>query len=321
MKKGNVTAKKIWSAIGKQKAIAAIVLICCVMPFVNSAFLTRHNILDILKSSAVLAMIGCGLSFVIICGACDLSVGGTMCLSGIILVKLMPFLPLWLCCLISILAGGVVGFINGFLVVHQKTEAFVMTLGMGALLKGVGQILTNAHPIMGTNETFLKFGTGNVAGVPNIVLVMVLAVILTFIILRFTQFGRNCYAIGGDYKVAEYAGISAVRIKWMTFVLCGIFAALGGILLTARLNSAASTHGDTTALLVNCGAVLGGTSFAGGIGGSFQTFLGLVLFSVVDSAFGMSPLSAYTQHAITGVIIVLIIGLDSYSRKKKQKDV
>ena len=145
--------------------------------------------------------------------------------------------------------------------------------------------------------------------------------ILTYLILKHTQFGRNCYAVGGDYNVAVYAGIDAMKVKWITFVLCGAFAALGGILLTARLNSAASTHGDTTALLVNCGAVLGGTSFAGGIGGALQTFLGLVLFNVVDSAFGMSPLSAYMQEAITGLIIVLIIGLDSYSRKKKARDV
>lgn len=314
--------KKILMAIYQQKAIAALLIVFLIMPFVNVSFYTMYNMMDMLKSASVYITIGCGVTVVVVSGACDLSVGGIMCLSGVITVKLMEYCPLWVCIFCALIFGILVGIINGFFVVRQKSEAFVITLGMGLLLKGVAQQVTDAHPVAGTSKAFFEFGTGKIFfGLPNITTVMFLVLIAVCCLLRFTQYGRNCYAVGGDYEVAVYSGINALKTKWMAFVISGFLAALGGVLLTARLNTGASTYGDTTALLVNCGAVLGGTSFAGGVGGAYQTAFGLLLFTVLESALGMGSLNAYAKELVIGIIIAVIIGIDSYSRKRKAEAV
>lgn len=309
-------------AVYRQKAIIALLAVFAIMPLINTSFFTIYNMMDMLKSASVYITIGCGVTVVVISGACDLSVGGIMCLSGVITVKLMERFPLGFCIVCALAMGVLVGIINGFFVVHQKSEAFVITLGMGLLLKGLAQQFTDAHPIAGTNAAFFEFGVGKqFFGMPNITVAMLLVLVAVSCILRFTQYGRNCYAVGGDYDVAVYSGINALRTKWVAFTISGFLAALGGILLTARLNTGASTYGDTTALLVNCGAVLGGTSFAGGIGGAWQSALGLLLFTILESALGMASLSVYAKELVIGVIIAIIIGMDSFSRKRKAEAV
>lgn len=319
--KDNGVLRKLLAAVYQQKAAVALLAVFLVMPLVNTSFYTMYNMMDMLKSASVYITIGCGVTVVVVSGACDLSVGGTMCLSGVITVLMMERCPLWLCIACALGMGAVVGAVNGFFVVQQKSEAFVITLGMGLLLKGLAQQFTDAHPVAGTNQTFFQFGTGKLLGLPNITIVMLLVLLAVCCLLRFTQYGRNCYAVGGDYDVAVYSGINALKTKWMAYVISGFLAALGGVLLTARLNTGASTYGDTTALLVNCGAVLGGTSFAGGIGGAWQTALGLLLFTILESALGMASLSAYAKELVIGIIIAIIIGLDSYSRKRKSEAV
>ena len=314
--------KKILASIYQQKAIAALLAVFLIMPFINMSFYTMYNMMDMLKSASVYITIGCGVTVVVISGACDLSVGGIMCLSGVITVRLMEYCPLWVCILGALLFGILVGVLNGFFVVRQKAEAFVITLGMGLLLKGIAQQMTDAHPIAGTNRAFFEFGTGRLLfGLPNITTVMFLVLIAVCCLLRFTQYGRNCYAVGGDYDVAVYSGINALKTKWTAFAISGFLAAFGGVLLTARLNTGASTYGDTTALLVNCGAVLGGTSFAGGMGGAHRTALGLLLFTVLESALGMGELNAYAKELVIGTIIAVIIGIDSYGRKRRAEAV
>lgn len=151
MKAKNV-GKRIAGFLYKEKAIAAILAVVIVMIFVNPVFFSAYNLTDILKSATVLVTIGCGLTPVIICHGCDLSLGGQMCLASILMVKLMPYIPIWLCAVVCILIGCFIGALNGFLVVHQKTEPFVITLGVGILLKGINQLLTDAHPIAGTSD-------------------------------------------------------------------------------------------------------------------------------------------------------------------------
>jgi len=313
--------KKVLKGLTQQKAVLAIIVLFVFMAFANPIFYSAYNMMDMLKSTSVLAIIGFGVTIVVICGGVDLSVGGIMMLSGIITIKCMNIMPLPLCILLGLLSGVVVGLINGFLTVKQKTEPFIVTLGMGLVLTGVCQELTDAHPVAGTDKAFEGFGSAKVGGVPSLVIAMFLVLLVTFYILRFTQFGRNCYAIGGDYDVAVYSGINAVRIKWSTYVISGLTAAIGGILLSARLNTASSTYGETTALLVCCGVVVGGTSFSGGVGGVIQTAIGIFLFSALESAMAMLNINIFVQLLVRGIAIVVVIGLDCYARKRKSEDV
>jgi ribose/xylose/arabinose/galactoside ABC-type transport system permease subunit len=307
----------------KQKAFLAVIAMFVIMLFFQTNFYTGFNLLDILNSASVNEILAAGVTLTIICGGCDLSIGGVMCLSGIMAILMMnnsvPMVPAML---ISVLMGGIVGFINGFFVVRQKTEPFIITLGMGMLLKGVCLELTNAHPISPANPDFMLIANGSLFGViPNLVIIMAVVLLAIHWLLRYTAFGRNCYAIGGDYEVAVYSGINAVRTKWITFVISGVTAALGGIMLSSKLNSGSSIYGDTTALVVNCGAVVGGTSFAGGIGGIPQTFIGLLALGVLQNCMNMLGITSYIQQIFQGLVIVGIIWLDCFGMKRKREAV
>lgn len=325
MKNTNTKAfgKRAVELITKQKAVVAILAMMIIMLFFDTNFYTTYNFLDMLKSAAIMEIIAFGVTLAVICGGCDLSVGAVMCLSGIVAIQLMNNgMPMALAIILAILSGALVGFINGFLVVHQRTEPFIITLGMGMFIKGINQQLTEAHPLASKNMQFMKIANGKVfESIPNLIIFMLVLGILTYCLLRYTRFGRNCYAIGGDYDVAKYSGINVLWTKWMTFILSGTAAAIAGVLLSSRLNTASSIYGDDTALKVNCGVVVGGTSFAGGVGGVIQSFIGLMVLQLLSNCMNMLGIEAYLQQACEGIVIVAIIWLDCFGRKKEREDV
>jgi len=264
----------------KQKAFLAIVGMLFLMLFFDTNFYTVFNLLDMLNSTSILLILAFGVTLTVVSAGCDLSIGGIMVVAGIIAIKLMDVMPMWGAILCALLFGVVVGFVNGFLVVQQKTEPFIITLGMGMLLTGVAQQLTDARPVPASNTDFMMIGNGDFYGVPYLVIIMLVCFAASHWLMRYTQFGRNLYAIGGDYDVALYSGIKVVRTKWLAFVISGFAAALAGVLLSSKLNTGSSIYGETAALVVNCGVVVGGTSFAGGIGGIPQSALGLLVFGI-----------------------------------------
>lgn len=318
---GKIGQNKLVKVLTKQKALIAILALLIIMAFSGTKFFTAYNLMDLLKSASIMEILAFGVTLTIICGGCDLSIGGILSLSGIVTIMLMNYFPMPIAIALALALGAGIGFVNGFLIVHQRTEPFIITLGMGMLLKGIAQQITDAHPISAKNPDFMMLGNGKIAGIPYLVIIAIGVMLLMFWLLRYTSFGRNCYAIGGDYDVAVYSGINAVRTKWLTYVICGMTAALGGVLLSAQLNSGSSTYGDTTALMVNCGVVVGGTSFAGGVGGIFQSALGLLVFAVLENALNILGIDAYIQQVIKGIVIVTIIWLDCYARKKKREEV
>lgn len=246
-----------------------------------------------------------------------------MVVSGIVAIKLMNAnVPMVIAIFCALLVGAIVGMINAFFSVYQKTEPFIITLGMGMLLTGIAQQLTDAHPVSSENPRYVLLSNGKLFNqIPNLVIVMIGVFVLTYCILRFSSFGRNCYAIGGDYEVAKYSGINVLRTKALTYVYSGVIAALGGVMLSSMLNSGNSTYGDNTALLVNCGVVVGGTSFAGGIGGAPQSLIGLLVFAVLQNSMNMLGVDSYVQLLFQGIVTVAIIWLDCYGRKKKRETV
>lgn len=309
-------------ALLRQKALLAILLMLLAMCFFDTNFYTAYNLLDMFNSAAILEILAFGVTLTIICGGCDFSIGSMMSLSGIITIKLMAYMPTLAAAAIAILCGALVGFINGFFVVHQKTEAFIITLGMGMLLKGIAQQITNAHPVSPSDLSFMGFVNKKwIPGVPNLIIIMAVMFVFFHCILRFTSFGRNCYAVGGDYNLAEMSGINARRTKWITYVISGVMAAVCGILLSSKLNTGSSVYGDSTALSVNCGCVVGGTSFAGGIGGVPQTFVGLLVIQLLENCMNMLGINAYVQQVCEGIIILLILWTDNYSQKRQAESV
>jgi ribose transport system permease protein len=320
-------AMKAIKFFGKQKALAALIILSVIMSFASPTFLKVETLTDLLYNSSVYAIIALGVTLTIISAACDLSVGGVMILSGAVTIMLQAYMPTWAAALVAILIGAFVGFINGFFSVHQKTEPFIITLGMGILLKGVVLELTQATPIS-TNDRVYRDGLGNggipiteTFKIPYLVIIAAVLVVLFHLLMTRTAYGRNLYAIGGDYEVAVYSGIRAMRQKWTAFVISGMTAALGGILFSARLGTASATYGETTALVINCSVVVGGTSFAGGVGGILPSVMGIVLLQTIESSMNLMGFSSYYQRVIEGALIVLIIGMDLYTIKRKRESV
>ena len=315
------TFRKGFYSVTKQTAVVAILVMLIVMIFSRTNFYSAYNILDLFSSATILIILAFGVTFPVICGGCDLSIGGTLCISGIIAIKCVNFMPIPLAILCAVLAGAVIGFINGFFVVYQRTEPFIITLGMDMLLKGISQQVTDAHPVTTMNPNFMMISNGHIFGIPNLILILALVFAATHYVMRYTQFGRNCYAIGGDYDVAMYSGIPVIKSKWMAFVICGATAAFAGVLLSSRLNAGSSTYGETTALVVNCGVVVGGTSFAGGIGSIPQSGVGMMVFAVLENCMNMLGIDAYIQQIFKGLVIAMIIWLDCFGRKRKRETV
>jgi len=321
--KANSIGKKTFKVITKQKAVVAIIVMMVMMLFFDTKFYTAYSMLEMLRSAAILEIVAFGVTVAVICGGCDLSVGGTLCLGGILAIMVMNAgLPIWLAFVVALAAGAVVGFVNGFLVVQQKCEPFIITLGMGMLLKGICQQITNAHPLGCKNPGFMDISNAKFFGsVPSLVVYMLVLGAAFYYLMRYTSYGRNCYAIGGNYDVAKYSGIKVIPIKWTAFVISAMTATLAGVLLSSRMNTGNSVYGDTTGMLVNCGVVIGGTSFAGGEGGILQSFVGLMAVQMLSTCMSALSVDGFWQKLIEGLMIVAIIAADCYSRKRKRENV
>jgi len=192
---------------------------------------------------------------------------------------------------------------------------------MGMFVQGIALLLTNATPVAARNPIFQQIANENWLIIPNIAAFMIILGVLTFLLLRFTSFGRNCYALGGDYEVAEHSGINVIRTKWLAFVLTGTFAAIAGVLSASRMNTGLPIAGVEIPLLVNCGVVIGGTSFAGGVGGVPQSFLGIFAMFLLRNCMSMLGIDPFIQQLVLGIMIVTIITLDCYAIKRKKEAV
>lgn len=318
------------TALSFQKAFLAILVVLIAMALFNlipetrSNFFSEANFNNVLKSASIFLILAMGETVVLIAGGVDLSIGGMMAFSGVVVIMLMNAgVPIPIAILLALLVGVAFGAINAFISVYQRAEPFIITLGMGIVLTGAGQQLSNARPVSSKVPAFADLANFKVLGpVPLLVVVMIAVVAFTYWLLRSTSFGRNVYAIGGDAEVAKYSGINVRRTKAATYLICGLFAALGGVMLASQLNSASSIAGEDTALYVVCAVVVGGTSVAGGVGGAIKSLIGLLLLGLLTNAFNMLRIDSYVAYlptALLGIIIVSILWLDSYSRKRRRE--
>jgi ribose/xylose/arabinose/galactoside ABC-type transport system permease subunit len=319
--------------LGLQKAFLAILLTVLAMALLNllpatrNDFFSGYNLVEsLLKSNSIYVILAMGETVVLVAGGVDLSIGGVMSLTGILAIQQInggtPALVAIAACLV---VGAIVGAVNAYFSVYQRLEPFIVTLGTAIVLTGVGQQLTNANPVSSANPAFQDIANFRIFGfLPTLVAITAMIVAGVYVVLRSTSFGRNCYAIGGDYEVAKYSGIDVLRTKAATYVVSGVTAAIAGVMLSSQLNAGNSIFGDQTALYVVCAVVVGGTSVAGGVGGAIKSLIGIMLLGIVTNALVMlkvDSLFLYLTQALEGLIIVSILWLDSYGRKRRREDV
>lgn len=316
-----VKMKKISGILFKQKALIAIIAFYIVMSFLSPYFLTATNQVALLLQITVLLFMAIGVTFVIISGDCDLCLGANMCVSGIIAIQLQEYLSLPMIFIVVLLVGLAIGLVNSFIIVYQGANAFITTLGMMYLLRGVALVLTDGKPITGQSQGYVEFGNGTFLGINYITWLAIGLFILAVWVMRSTSLGRNCYAVGGNKSVAEYSGINIKKHKTIVFCISAMSAALAGFCYSAYLNSGSSVYGENTALLINCGVVVGGTPFNGGRGGMIQSLIGIFLFGLLENALMLLNVSSYIQQLVRGIVIVFVIAMDFYSEKRRLRDV
>ncbi len=306
-----IEKRKVFDFINNQKIFIILIVLVVLLTLSNPLFLTSENIINILFQIALTGIIAIGMTFLIIGGDFDLSVGANMALAATVIVLLERF-GIAISIIGALIVASLAGFLNGILVTKLKINAFVTTLAMMIFLRGWVLILTNSQTIQGQSESFLKFGYGTFLKIPySVILFLVLYVIFGFI-LRKTIWGRNIYAIGNNSKAAHFFGISIIKTKTLAFILTGLLCGVSGFLLVSRLNTASATYGNDTALDAITAVLLGGTSLSGGEGSIFKTFQGILLLGVLSNAMIVLNITPYLQQVIKGLLLIIVVTIDSY---------
>ncbi|KOR85102.1 ribose ABC transporter permease [Peribacillus frigoritolerans] len=303
----------IWQKFGP---LLALVLLFIVITVLNPSFMEPNNILNLLRQTSINALIAFGMTFIILTGGIDLSVGSILALSSALMAGMMvsgldPILAI----LVGILLGAIMGVINGILVSKGKMAPFIVTLATMTIFRGLTLVYTDGKPITGIGDSvmFQMLGRGYFLGVPVPAVVMVIAFMILWFLLHKTSFGRKTYAIGGNERASRISGIKVDRVKVAIYGLAGTMAAIAGAILTSRLNSAQPTAGQSYEMDAIAAVVLGGTSLSGGKGRLFGTLVGVLIIGTLNNGMNLLGVSSFYQQVVKGAVILIAVLLD---RKK-----
>ncbi|GIB02118.1 ribose ABC transporter, permease protein [Vibrio cholerae] len=303
----------------EQKSLIALLFLVVVVSFLNPNFFTVDNILNILRQTSVNAIIAVGMTLVILTAGIDLSVGSVLALCGAFAATLVAMeVPVLIAVPTALLAGAALGAISGIIIAKGKVQAFIATLVTMTLLRGVTMVYTDGRPIStgftDTADTFAWFGTGYALGIPVPVWLMVVVFAGAWYLLNHTRFGRYVYAVGGNESATRLSGINVDRVKIGVYAICGLLAALAGIIVTSRLSSAQPTAGMGYELDAIAAVVLGGTSLMGGKGRIMGTLIGALIIGFLNNALNLLDVSSYYQMIAKAVVILLAVLVDNKNK-------
>jgi ribose transport system permease protein len=305
-------------AIGEVGVIAALIILVALFYLIQPAFLSERNIRAILQVVSFVGIIAIGQTMLLVCGEFDLSVGSVAGLSAVVAAKLMTTFgwPVPLALIGGLATGGVIGFVNGLVVVKLRIPAFIQTLGMLFIGQGLIQVVTNGAPVYPLPDSVGAAGMQTIVfGLGWSFVFFVLAAIVADFVLRRTVLGRNMYATGGNPEVARLVGINTNFYKVGAFIAIGMLAAIAGMFVMADLSSGTTSIGSGWELTVIAGVVVGGVSLFGGAGTLAGGIVGILLLQVVSSGLVVVGVSSNWQQIAIGVIMVLAVGLDIARRR------
>lgn len=296
-----------------------LVLLCIIISFMNPVFLTFQNWINLLNASSAIWIMAMAMTMVLITAGFDLSVGSTLALSGVILVSLLKSgVPEIISIVITLIVIALIGVItNGLLIGKMGLNFFVVTLGTMSIFRGAVYVWTDGTTMHATKFPLVDaIGNGKLGPIPYTILIMAVVFIVSFLILRYTHFGRSIYVVGGNPNTARLTGINVSLILIAVYGISALFAGVAGIVETGRLASASPTIGVGMELLVAAAVLLGGTSFKGGEGGVVGTALGVLFIGVLQNGLSLSGISSYWQNVITGVILIFAVILNHLKSKQ-----
>jgi ribose transport system permease protein len=288
--------------------VFSFLLLCVVLSLLSDRFLTLNNMVNVLRQSTINGIVAVGMTYVILTEGIDLSVGSVLALCAVVTADLLQkemAVPLAVVAGLSLGAG--LGLVNGLIIAKARVPPFVATLGMMTVARGLALTYSQGRPITGLPEGFRFMGTGSLGPIPMPIVIAGFTFILGYILLMRTRVGEYVFALGNNPVAARYAGIATERYITFVYAVAGLLAALAGMILVARLNSAQPTAGLGYEFDAIAAVVVGGTSFAGGEGGLGGTLLGALVIAVLNNGLNLLNVSSFYQPVVTGVVIALAL--------------
>ncbi|KAE9529130.1 ABC transporter permease [Testudinibacter aquarius] len=298
----------------------ALIILCVFFSLANNRFMSVANFMNILQQVSVVAIAAFGMTWVILLGEIDLSIGSIIAVSGMVAAQVLTLdYGLFTALFVTLCAGAMMGFINGTLTAKLALPSFIVTVATMGIYRGMVSLPTNGAPQMITNSDWTAIGNSALFGIPVVIWVLILLFLINHIVLSKTVFGRKAYLTGGNIEAAQYSGIQTARVKIWIFTLSGIMAAIAGILLSSRLYSAQTNAGMGYELDAIAAAVLGGTSLTGGVGTMIGTLVGALIIGILNNGMNMISVPYFYQLIVKGIVILVAVWLDVRAKKKRSK--
>jgi putative xylitol transport system permease protein len=301
------------AAIAKYGIIISFVALIIILSLANPYFLTEPNLLNVLRQVSINGLLAVGMTYVILAGGIDLSVGSVLAFSGLVAARLVTGsepAPTTLAISAAIIVGAGFGMINGSLIAAVGIPPFVATLGMLSAARGATLLFSNGRPIASLSYEFRQLGQGSFFNLPLPALIFAVVAIAAWTILGFSVFGRHLYAVGGNVRSARTSGVATGRIIFSVYVIMGALAGLAGAVLTARTSAAVPQAGLGYELDAIAAVVIGGTSLTGGVGKIAYTIIGVLIIGTINNGLDLLGVSSYYQQIVKGTIIVVAVVID-----------
>ena len=319
-KKAKQGVKKLGSSGSVLGILIALVALCLDLAIASPVFFTASNFLNVFQQIALNFVVAVGMTFVIISGGIDLSVGSNIALSGLLMGILMKNfgVPVVLTILICILFSGAIGLVNGVLISFLNLPPFIATLGMMSIVRGAAYTVTAGQPIYTFPKGFTAISS-RVGGIPLYSTLILIAVfLLGWYILRYTRIGRFTYAVGGNENCAKLSGINLRKVKCFVYMFSGLCCGVAALLLSSRLDSAVPTNADGQEMDAIAAVVIGGTSMSGGEGSMFGTLIGILIIGIIANGLNLLGVAQGPQKMVKGLIIVIAVIIDVIRRKASE---
>lgn len=310
---------KKWGDLGNIRGlIVGLTVLVIIFAFKTHYFLEPNNLIAISDQVTTIGILSLGMTFVILSGGIDLGVGSIVAMSGVLMTYFMRGgLGLFPAIILGILICTLLGTLTGVVITRFSLQPFIVTLGTMGIARGVAMVMSDASPITQVADGFQTVGSGRLGVVPYAVIIFVGLIIIAGVLLKKTKFGEYTFAIGGNEEAARLAGIPTNRYKILIYTLSGLLAGFTGYLLASKFNSGVPTVGQGYELDAIAAVVIGGTALSGGIGGIGGTILGILIMGVLNNGLNLAGVSAYWQYIIKGLLIIIAVVIDSYTRGKR----
>lgn len=295
-----------------------ILFICILMTILKPVFLSSGNILNVLRQISTNGILAVGMTFIILTGGIDLSVGSlvavTSVISGSLLINGTDVVT---ACLAGVLAALLFGLLNGYLIAYVGFQPFIATLATSTIGRGFAMVYSNGKPYTIENADFLVIGQGKVLGIPVPIILLVIVCIIGLVVLKCTTFGRYVFAIGGNKYAAKLSGVKTRQVEMFVYIISGICCGIVGLILSARISSGQPTAAEGYELDAIAATAIGGTSMSGGIGGLRGTILGFIIIGLISNSLNLMNVNSFWQQIVKGCIILLAVFLDMKTKGKK----